>query len=120
MDNKDFEWIADVVAKLQVPQHYNERQRLLKILVEVAPAIIEALDYTAVVGFSTYHTDDDGKDTLVKAGHTCNGCGQDHYFEEDNPKHYSGGTRDDPDAKLPCCVEDLFHILEEAQNKKDK
>jgi hypothetical protein len=120
MDSKELEWIAEVVEKLQVPQHYNERQRLVKILERVAPAIIKTLDYTAMVGFSTYHTDDDGIDTLVKAGHTCNGCGQDHYFEEENPKHYSGGTRDNPDAKLPCRVEDLFQLLEEEERKEDK
>lgn len=120
MDSKEFEWIANVINKLQVPQTYTERQRLTKILERVAPALIKALDYTAIVEFSTYHTDDDGKDTLVKSGHTCNGCGQDHYFEEGNPKHYSGGTRDNPDAKLPCCIEDLFQLLAEEENKEDK
>ena len=120
MENKELEWIAEVAEKLQSPQTYNERQRLTKILERIAPALIEALNYTAVVGFSTYHTDDDGNDTLVHAGHTCNGCGQDHYFAEENPKHYSGGTRDNPDAKLPCIVEDLFHLLAEIQKEEDK
>ena len=120
MDSKELEWITDVIAKLQVPQVYNERERLTRILKKVAPALIKALDYTAVVGFSTYHTDDNGKDTLVKAGHTCNGCGQDHYFAEENPKHYSGGTRNDPNAKLPCIIEDLFQLLEEVQEEEDK
>jgi len=120
MENNDFAWIKDVIAQLQVPITHNERVRLTKILVKVAPALIDAVDYTAMAGFSTYHTDDDGKDTLVRAGHTCNGCGQDHYFEEGNPKHYSGGTRDDPDAKLPCVVEDLFQLLEDIKKEEDK
>ena len=120
MDIKELEWIRDVIEKLQHPLTYNERKRLTNTLVKVAPALIKVVDYTAIVGFSTYHTDDDGKDTLVKAGHTCNGCGQDHYFAEDNPKHYSGGTRDDPDAKLPCVVEDLLQLLEDTRTEEDK
>jgi len=116
MDSKELEWIADVVNKLQSPMVYNERQRLTKILERVAPALIKAIDYTAVVGFSTYNENDE----VVRGGETCNGCGQDHYFAEGNPKHYSGGTRDNPDAKLPCVVEDLFQVLKEEESKEDK
>ena len=48
MDNKDLEWISDVIDKLQVPQTHNERQRLTKILERVAPALIKVLDYTTI------------------------------------------------------------------------
>ena len=117
MENKDLEWIADVIEKLQSPMVYNERQRLTKILERVAPALIEAIDYTAIVGFSSYN---EQEDKFTRCGETCNGCGQDHYFAEENPKHYSCGTRDNPDAKLPCVVEDLLHILKKEEADEDK
>ena len=113
METNELAWITDVIAKLQVPQTHNERQRLSKILEKAAPAIIAALDYTAMTGFSTYNNDENGDDILVKAGHTCNGCGQDHYFEEGNAKHYAGETKS-------CRVEDLFQILKELEEAEDK
>ena len=116
MDTKELEWIKDVIEKLQVPQTYNERQRLTRILQKVAPAMIRVIDYTAIVGFVSYIDDD----TKVREGHTCNGCGHDYHYNEGGTKHYTGGTRDDPDAKTPCCVEDLFQILEEAEKEEDK
>lgn len=117
MKNKELEWIKNVVEKLQQPQTYNERQRLIKILETVAPALIKVVDYTAVVEFgSCVHDDNEVKPD----GHTCNGCGQDHYFDEGNAKHYTGGTRENPDAQTPCCVEDLFLILKGLEETEDK
>ena len=120
MENKELEWIGEIADKLQVPMTYNERQRLTKILVEVAPYLIKTRDEVMYTGFSTYYTDDDGNDTLVKAGHSCNGCGQDHYFREGNPKHWDIGVKRDGSGGEQCIVEILLQILEDAENKKDK
>ena len=106
MDSKELEWIADVIDKLQSPMVHNERQRLTKILERVAPALIKAIDYTAVVGFSSYNADG----TPMRKGQSCNGCGQDHYFHKGNPKHR--GTENEQ-----CCVETLFQILEDEEKK---
>lgn len=120
MRNKELEWIADVIKKLQVPQTYTERQRLTKILERLAPDLIIALDETMLGGFSTYFTNDQGEDELVKAGHSCNGCGQDHYFEEGNPKHWDIGVKRDGSGGEQCKVEKLLQVLEDAEKKEDK
>jgi hypothetical protein len=117
METNELAWITDVIAKLQVLQTYNERERLIKILKKAAPAIIAALDYTAMSGFSTYNETDG---LMTKAGHSCNGCGQDHYFEEGNAKHCKPGTKRDGTGGEPCRVEDLFHILKELEETEDK
>lgn len=116
MENKDLEWIKDVIAKLQVPQTYNERERLTKILKAAAPAIIEALDQTAVMQFGRPR--DDNK--FVATGHTCNGCGQDHHYDEGNPKHMVVGLRRDGTGGEQCKVERLFQNLAELEVKQDK
>lgn len=116
MDSKELEWIAEVVDKLQSPMVYNERQRLTKILERVAPALIKAIDYTAIAGFSSIGPDD----TLVRTGQSCNGCGQDHYFNENNPKHIQLGVKRDGTGGEQCCIESLFQILEEEQKNEDK
>jgi hypothetical protein len=116
MDVDELKWIAEVIEKLQVPQTYNERQRLTKILERVAPAMIKALDYTAVVGFSSYND----KDELVRSGQMCNGCGHDHYFDEGNAKHRKIGVKRDGTGGEECCVEQLFQVLKEEENAEDK
>jgi len=120
MKNKELEWIGEIAEKLQVPMTYTERQRLTKTLVDVAPDLIKALDETIFAGFSTYFTNDAGEDELVKAGHSCNGCGQDHYFKENNPKHSDIGVKRDGTGGEQCEVEKLLQILEDAENKEDK
>jgi len=117
MEINELAWIKDVVEKLQVPQTYNERERLTKILHKAAPAIIDVLDYTAMAGFTTYNVI---VGTRENAGHTCNGCGQDHFFDEGNAKHCKPGTKRDGTGGEPCRVEDLFHILKELEETEDK
>ena len=84
MDNIEnrLEWIKDVAEKLQVPQTYNERQRLLKIMEKAMPLIIETLEETAHTGYGTHEPADDGEYAWVPSGYTCNGCGFDHRFKE--------------------------------------
>ena len=120
MENNDLKWIKDLIYKLQDPMTHNERQRLTKILVKVSPALIEVLDYTALAGFSTYHTNDKGEDELVRAGHTCNSCGQDHYFEKGNPKHWDTGVKRDGTGGEQCRYEKLLQVLEDAEKEEDK
>lgn len=120
MRNKELEWIGEIAEKLQVPITYNERQRLTKTLVDVAPDLIKALDEVIFSGFSTYFRNDAGEDELVKAGHTCNGCGQDHYFEKGNPKHWDIGVKRDGTGGEQCEVEKLLQKLEDAEKEKDK
>lgn len=120
MENNDLVWIRDVIEKLQVPMTYNERKRLTNILVKVAPALIETLDETAMAGFSTYFTNDKGEDELIRAGHTCNACGQDHYFEEGNPKHWDIGVKRDGTGGEQCKYEKLLQVLEDAEKEEDK
>jgi len=115
MDNKDLEWIADVVAKLQTPQVYTERERLTKILKKVAPALIKVLDYTVIQHFTSLD-----KDGIKDRGHTCNACGQDHYYSENNPKHCETGADRDGNGGETCRYVELIQILEEEKNKEDK
>jgi hypothetical protein len=75
------EWIKDVAEKLQVPQTYNERQRLTKIMVEAMPLIIEALESSAHTGYGQYGAYDDGQYDWIPFGYSCNGCGRDHKYE---------------------------------------
>jgi len=119
MENKDLEWIADVIEKLQVPQTYNERQRLTKILERVAPAMIKVLDWTALAKFSTWKEGCEDDET-VYAGHTCNACGQDHYIEEGNPKHRETGADQDGNGGEPCRYEELLQLLQAEQPNEDK
>lgn len=120
MQNSDLKWIKDVIFKLQSPMTYNERKRLTDILVGVSPALIDALEHSALSGFSTYFTNDKGEDELVRAGHTCNACGQDHYFKENNPKHIDTGVKRDGTGGEQCRYEKLLQILEDAEKEKDK
>jgi len=113
MENKDLAWIADVIEKLQVPQTYNERERLTKILKRVAPALIRTLDYTAVVGFTSYTADDE----IRKTGEMCNSCGTDYEFGSNYPRHRTVG--EDREGE-PCRYEELIHILKEEEKKEDK
>ncbi len=115
MENTDLEWIADVIEKLQVPQTYNERQRLTKILERVAPALIRVLDYTAIQHFVSHD-----KDGIKDRGHTCNACGQDHYYKENNPKHCETGADRDGNGGEPCRYSELLTILAEEQKNEDK
>jgi len=118
MENKDLEWIADVIEKLQVPQTYNERQRLTKILERVAPALIRVLDWTALSKFRMWK-EGLGDDETEYAGHTCNACGQDHYIDENNPKHCETGVKRDGTGGKPCRYEELLQLLREEQKKED-
>lgn len=115
MENKDLEWIAEVIEKLQVPQKYNERERLTKILKRVAPALIKVLDWTALSKFST-----GDKEEWTYCGHSCNACGQDHYIEENNPKHRETGADRDGNGGEPCRYEELLQVLEDIQKEEDK
>jgi len=116
MDVDDLKWIAEIVEKLQVPQTHNERKRLTKILERVAPAMITTLDYTTVVGFSSYND----KDEIVRSGEMCNGCGQDHYYDEGNPRHREIGVKRDGTGGEECCVKQLFQVLKDEEEKEDK
>ena len=109
MANNDLRWITEVIEKLQVPQRYNERERLTQILKKAAPALIKALNHSAVHGFRMWDENSDDEESLIPAGHTCNACGQDHCFEDENPKHRS-----------PCAYEDLLQVLEDIQKEEDK
>lgn len=116
MENKDLEWIADVVEKLQTPQTYNERQRLAKILERVAPALIKALNETAIMQYGRPNDED----KFIPTGHTCNGCGHDYEYFSGGPKHrFLGVKRDGTDGEQ-CSVESLFQLLKEEQQKEDK
>ena len=112
MENKDLAWIIDVIEKLSVPQTYNERQRLTKILVQVSPALIKVLDYTAIQYFGSHD-----KDGVKDHGHTCNSCGQDHYYMEKNPKHCETGVKRDGSGGEPCKYEELLQVLREAEEE---
>ena len=116
MENKDLVWIKDVIVKLQVPQTYNERQRLTKILQDAAPAMIEALDHTVASQYGQPR--DDNK--FVATGQTCNGCGQDYWYDEGNPKHMVIGMKRDGTGGEQCKVEHLFQTLAELEVKQDK
>ena len=112
MENKELAWITEVIEKLQVPQTYNERERLTKILKRVAPALIKVLDYTAIQYFVSHD-----KDGVKDHGHTCNSCGQDHYYMEKNPKHCETGVKRDGTGGEPCKYEELLQILKESEEE---
>lgn len=115
MENKDLEWIVDVIEKLQVPQTHNERLRLTKILERVAPALIGVVDYTALQYFVSRD-----KDGMKDHGHTCNACGQDHFYMEKNPKHRETGADRDGNGGKPCRYEELLQLLKEEEQNEDK
>ncbi len=116
MENEDLAWIADVIEKLQVPQIYNERERLTKILKRVAPALIRTLDYTAVVGYISCTDDDE----IKKTGETCNSCGADYEFGSNYPRHRIVGQDREGKGGEPCRYEELVQLLKEEEKKEDK
>ena len=115
------EKIIQVIEKLQRPQTYNEREKLIKILNQAAPAIIKALDETATQGWGQIKTCTDLEERFVKTGETCNGCGHDSSFKDDKPKHRkTGKKRDGTDEEKKCSIEHLYQVLEELEKDSDK
>lgn len=120
MDNIEnrLQWIKDVAEKLQVPQTHNERQRLLKIMVEAMPLIIGALEDSAHMGYGTHDPSDDGEYVWVPTGYTCNGCGYDTRFEtkgEVEIKDCRPITDRNGDVVRVCKVNTLLNFLKELE-----
>lgn len=118
MENKDLAWIATVIDRLQKPLTYNERQRLTKILERVAPALLNVLDWTALSKFRMWK-EGPGDEETKYAGHTCNACGQDHFIDDDNPKHRETGADRNGNGGEPCRYEELLQLLKEEQKKEE-
>ena len=116
-------WIKDVAEQLQVPQTYNERQRLLKIMEKAMPQIILALEESAHMGYGNTEPADDGEFIWVQSGYTCNGCGYDHRYATPGetevaecvlPKDRDGNVYSD------CEVDNLLRFLKELEESSDK
>ncbi len=120
MDNEELKWIAEAAEKLQTPQTWNERQRLLKIVATAIPYVVNALDETAHMSYGQVKTCTDLTEQFVKTGETCNGCGQDSDTDGAKPKHRDTGVnRDGAEGKM-CAIEHLYQFLEELEKESDK
>ena len=120
MENSELNWITEVIEKLQRPQTYNEREKLIKILKQAAPAIIKALDETATLAWGQVKTCTDLEERFVKTGETCNGCRHDSNLADDEPKHRNIGERRDGTGGEKCSIEHLYQVLEELEKDSDK
>ena len=109
MENKKLKWIKEIADKLQVPQTYNERQRLLKIAGKALPQIVKTLEESAHTGFGNIKSMPDGTEEWTQDGDSCNGCGRDHWYDKRNTQHSDN-----------CEVEKLYQFLEELEKSSDK
>ena len=113
-------WIKDIAEKLQVPQTYNERQRLTKIMVEAMPLIITALEESAHTGYGQYGPREDGTHDWIACGYSCNGCGRDHKYEiygEHEVVECEPFTDREGNVTRTCKVDELLKFLKQLETK---